>query len=197
MFTLMKKKITRLLKTKSSRIILILSLIFLILNITYEIRTTSIQPPSYTVYIMPQSEMVLHSFSIYVDPIKWDFKKCNHFGQRGYSGTMVYYKDVTFCDKQVYPENVDLYSCFTVIPKKLSVEKFISSLEKFPDNHACTFQKSKLNRIEFFKSRVDKDYREYYFDIIISFFRVIIFTILPFLVFFIIRAIVLWVSRGT
>ena len=189
MFTPMKKKINRVLKTKSSRIILILSLIFLILNTTYEIRTTTIQPPSHTIYVMPQSETFLDSFSVYDDVNKWDFEKCNHWGQGGYSGTKRY-KNVTFCDKQVYPKNVDLHSCFAVKSK-------ISTLEKFPNDHACTFVKSKLNRFRVFESRVDKDYREYYFDITISFFNVIIFTILPFLVFFIIRAIVLWVSRGT
>ena len=107
----MKKKINRVLKTKSSRIILILSLIFLILNTTYEIYTTTIQPPSHTIYVMPQSETFLYSFSVYDDPKKWDFEKCNHWGQGGYYGTYRY-KDVTFCDKQVYPENVSMDICF-------------------------------------------------------------------------------------
>ena len=107
----MKKKINRVLKTKSSRIILILSLIFLILNTTYEIHTTTIQPPSHTIYVMPQSETFLYSFSVYDDPKKWDFEKCNHWGQGGYYGTYRY-KDVTFCDKQVYPENVSMDICF-------------------------------------------------------------------------------------
>tara|TARA_Y100001970_G_scaffold160805_1_gene196685 strand:+ start:350 stop:910 length:561 start_codon:yes stop_codon:yes gene_type:complete len=186
MFTPMKKKIDRVLKTKSSRIILILSLIFLILNATYEIRTTTIQPPSYTFYFMPQSETLLYSFSIYdsVQRNKFDFEKCNHWGEVGYRGTAEY-KDVTFCDKQVYPENVDMGHCF------------IYNQKKIPDDYACTFAKTKKSRADIFRSKVDKDYREYYFDITISFFRVIIFSILPFLVFFIIRAIVLWVSRGT
>ncbi len=182
----MKKKINRVLKTKSSRIILILSLIFLILNTTYEIRSTTIRPPSYTFYFMPQSETLLHSFSIYnsVRITTFDFEKCNHWGQAGYRGT-ARYKDVDFCDKQVYPENVNMDICFVYNQKKI------------PDDYACTFAKTKESRFDIFRSEVDKDYREYYFAITISFFRVIIFTILPFLVFFIIRAIVLWVSRGT
>ena len=188
MFTPMKKKINRVLKTKSSRIILILSLIFLILNTTYEIRSTTIRPPSDTFYFMPQSETLLHSFSLYYSnrTSTFDFEKCNHWGVRGYQWkTPTIYKDVHFCDKQVYPENVNMDICFAYNQKKI------------PDDYACTFAKTKKSRFDIFRSKVDKDYREYYFDITISFFRVIIFTILPFLVFFIIRKIVLWVSRGT
>ena len=184
----MKKKINRVLKTKSSRIILILSLIFLILNTTYEIHTTTIQPPSHTLYVMPQSETLLYSFSVYDNPKKWDFEKCNHLGQGGYKGTYRY-KDVTFCDKQVYPENVSMDICFAY--------PSFHKIKKIPDDYACTFAKTKKSRGDIFYSRVDRDYREYYFDITISFFRVIVLTILPFLVFFIIREIVLWVSRGT
>ena len=137
---------------------------------------------------MPQSETLLYSFSIYdsIQNHKFDFEKCNHWGKGGYQGTAyTIYKDVTFCDKQVYPENVNMDICFAYNQKKI------------PDDYACSFAKTKKSRFDIFRSKVDKDYREYYFDITISFFRVIIFTILPFLVFFIIRKIVLWVSRGT
>ena len=186
MFTPMKKKIDRVLKTKSSRIILILSLIFLILNTTYEIRTSTIQTPSQTIYVMYPTDRFLYSLSIYdSDQLnKFDFKRCNHWGKGGYGSTIIY-RDVTFCDTKVYPENIILDFCFADNQKKI------------PDDYACTFAKTKKSRLNIFYSRVDKDYREYYFDITISFFRVIIFTILPFLVFFIIRKIVLWVSRGT
>ena len=182
----MKKKLNRLLKTKSSRITLILSLIFLILNTTYEIRTSTIQPPAQLIYVMYPTDRFLYSLSRYdSDQLnKIDFKRCNHWGQGGYAGTNIY-RDVTFCDTKVYPENVNMDICFAYNQKKI------------PDDYACSFAKTKKSRLNTFYARVDRDYREYYFDITISFFRVIIFTILPFLVFFIIRKIVLWVSRGT
>ena len=166
---------------------MILSSIFLILNTTYEIRTSTIKPPSHKTYVMHKLERILYSLSFYdVRKKNLDLEECNHWGQGGYRG-MYRYRGVNFCDKQVYPENVDMDICFAYNQKK-----------RIPDDYACTnFAWNKKFRGDEFHFEVDKDYREYYFDITISFLRVIIFTILPFLVFFIIRKIVLWVSRGT